>query len=76
MILLTKNVRANDACVMSCIVGVKKSALKIAKTIVDNSMISIGVNKCAASNSQKIADTLNVAAKIVSSGCLRYEKDH
>ena len=38
MILLTKNTRANDACVMSCIVGVKKSALKVAKTIVDKKL--------------------------------------
>jgi hypothetical protein len=68
MILLTKNTRANDACVMSCIVGVKKSALKVAKTIVDNSMISIGVNRWLPSNSQKIADTLNVAATIVFAG--------
>lgn len=72
MILLTTNTRANDACVMSCIVGVKKSALKIAKTIVDNSIISIGVSICAASNSQKIAHTLNVATKKFRQQCVRH----
>jgi hypothetical protein len=43
-ILLTKKHRAKNDCVMNCILGVKKSALKIAKMIVETSIISIGVN--------------------------------
>ena len=46
---------------MSCIVGLKKSALTIANTTVDNSITSIGVRIWLPSSSLKIAETVNVA---------------
>jgi hypothetical protein len=41
--------------------GVKKSALSIAKTIVDISITSMGVKIWLAPSSQKIAETVKVA---------------
>lgn len=56
-----KNKIANEACVTNCIVGVKKSARNIAKTIVDTSIMSIGVRMWLAFSSLNIKEIINVA---------------
>jgi len=55
---------------MICIMGDKKSALRTARTIVDTSIISMGVRTWLASSSLNTAATVKVAVRFQWRGVL------